>query len=328
MKKKRLFFLLTLLCCLHLALSPSPLSAQTTRESQIEQSRRFQTTAPLRDTGTSSEEDEDIFDQSPSTDGDSDLGDQILLKESKKPKLFSVFGGAALFHTNNVALVDAGEADDAFFVGQVGVSYRPQINPHIFGEVTVRQQYFRYDEFRALDFDSFDAGGGITTIIPELGNILPYFRYNYNRLTYAKDNGDGKAGTEFFTNHTFTTGILKTFQFSRAHSLYFGPSALFAISNPQTVERNEFAFLLGYDVNLTRSLKGQLSYRIAGLEYTDRSLQRSDLNQTLNGTLTYSFTEWLSLSSSTSVGFNNSSVPSLNYEFVTTGGNLSLKYDF
>jgi hypothetical protein len=122
----------------------------------------------------------------PSSPGDADLGEQVLLKRQDKATPFSAFANLSGFYTNNAALTNAARVDDFFFVGEVGVSYQPRFTAELLGEITVREADFRYARYDALDFESLNAGAGLTYTPHYLGGIALSARYNYNRLTDGK----------------------------------------------------------------------------------------------------------------------------------------------
>jgi hypothetical protein len=58
----------------------------------------------------------------PKSPGDSDLGDQVLLKRSEKAEPFTAWIDSSLFWTDNAANVGATKAEDYFYVGGVNLT--------------------------------------------------------------------------------------------------------------------------------------------------------------------------------------------------------------
>ncbi|MFH1067972.1 MAG: TonB-dependent receptor [bacterium] len=317
-------------------LSVSPLFSQ---EPQIETSRQFETEESLR-RWRPTEEDEVSEEEkkekekkekegmeyaSPSP-GDEDLGVQMLLKRREEYKPLTLFGDASAFYTSNATLVKDNAPGDWFWVGRVGASYQPRILPNLLGEATVQQQFFRYDEFKNLDFDSMNVGGGLTYIIQEFWDIAVFGRYNFNRLTYGRDTINGEEDDEFFKNHTMTFGLQKIFPLARAHYLYIGHTSQLAISEPSALQRNDYSLFAGYNVKLTRDIEAQAGYRFAYFDYNFRG--REDLNQTASLGATYKPIEWVSLFTSLSVGLNNSNQPANDYKVYNAGGGFGVQVKF
>ena len=49
-----------------------------------------------------------------------------------------------IYYTSNVALVDRGRVGDAIIAPVVGLTYAPHFQNSLFGEFTLRQQFFYY----------------------------------------------------------------------------------------------------------------------------------------------------------------------------------------
>jgi hypothetical protein len=254
--------------------------------------------------------------QAVETPGDFDLGEQLLLKRKERQKPYYVFGSSSIYHTENVALVKEGKQADLYFLGQVGASYRPRITDTLYGEATVNQAMFRYDEFSEMDFDSFNAGGGLTWVMTDLWDIMLFTRYNYNRLTYARANPDGPGGSEFYVNHSVESGLQKIFVISKAHAWYIGHTSTISAAEPDPPERDEFAIYTGYTVDLTRSLNLHGIYSFAYVPYAE--IDRNDLDQAFTLTLNYRIADWISLSTGVSYLLTNSDNEALNYEDLST----------
>lgn len=295
------------------------LHAQTdTTAFRAEQARQFRKTPGLRE-DTASQVENIVTSEAPASPGDPDLGEQVILKKQEKPQPFSLFGTLSGFYTSNAALTNRNEADDLFAVAEIGVGYQQRLTSDFVAEINVRQAMFRYDEFDELDFESLNAGFGLTYVLRPLWNIALSARYNFNRLT------DGSDHHEFFTNHTLTLGLLKTFSFSKAHYGYAGYASIFGWSDPVAPQRDEHGIFLGYRASLTRSLSTELYYRIAIFDYVDG---REDLNQTLVAVARYDATSWLSFSLSASLGWNNSDRDVFDYEVFNAGAGIAAAVNF
>lgn len=302
-------------------------SAAFAQQAQVEQSQRFRAEAlPRLDPDEEEDGESASFYDSPSTPGDSDLGDQLLLFEEPPYNPFTIGASFTVMHTNNVLLVDLNANDDRYVTYEGFVNYNPKFHERLYGNFGYRHQFFHYEENGQLNFDSQTVTAGLSTPIPELWNILLYANYSYNRLTYAKGNSDGDALTEFYRSHAATAGIYKTIPFSRAHYLFFGPSGKWALTDPFTVARDEYSMLFGYNVDITRWLSANLSHVTSFYDY--KSNDRDDINQTLSGAITVSPWSWLDISMLTSYGTNNSTNEALNYEFFNIGGQVKLNYQF
>lgn len=285
-------------------------------DAAIEQSRLFQATTGLREPGYENYETE----AAPATPGDPDLGVQQILRRKDDYDPFRIYGSTELFFTDNVGLVKDGAQDDAYFVGQVGATWAPRITPTLFGQVNVGQQFFRYDEFDGLDFDSLNVGAGLLKYWPEAGGVSTGLRYNYNRLT------DAERGKEFFRNHQAILTVGKTFAHTRNLFTFIDGTATFSFSDPYDAQRWEYGASGGVFGRITRAWDAQASYRIALNDYFAEG--RDDLNQSIVLQTGYNFGEFVRLGAQTSFNFNNSTQPVFDYESIGTGGGLYLNVKF
>jgi len=296
-----------------------PTPATTARQAQIDQNR---TVNINQDVAQPPAENDTAFDtEAAPSKGDEDLGQQLILKENVKFRPFTVFGSFDSYYTTNVALTKNNEKDDALMVGQVGASYQPRLTDSLYGEVTVTEQFFRYDQYDVLDFDSFNAGAGLSYVMNNFYDVTLGGRFNFNRLT------DTQQGDEFYKEYSLAFNAQKAFVLSRAHYVYVGALTKINMTDPVIPQRNEYALFTGYQAKVTRNLDAGLYYRLSWFDYATGG--REDLNQNLSVAFSYKIMDWLSINASTNFGFNNSNQPAFfNYDVINTGGGVSLSYKF
>lgn len=289
-------------------------------ESQIEQARQFnehlQTIKPeSQRTGIASGEvtPNEVEEQS-------DLGAQVVLKEKEESqKPFSVFADVSGYYTDNVALARTGRLGDGFLVTTFGGAYEPKLTENLTGELSFRGGLFRYDKFSNLDFNSVDAGAGLSYRLRKFYDSTVYARYNFTDLI-SDDNGD-----EFLQNHAFTLGIQKIFPLARAHYALLGASAQWNISDPSAARRDEYSIYAAYHVDLTRRISADLGSRTSVYFYQN---ERHDFNESLSATLRFKVTKWLSLGATTSFAVNNSNDSVFDYHVFNVGGGVSANVEF
>ncbi|MCX5813127.1 MAG: hypothetical protein NT178_11360 [Proteobacteria bacterium] len=256
----------------------------------------------------------------PVSPGDDALGQQYILKRKSEYEPFSVFGNLAGNWTSNVALTKNNPQDDNYIVTTTGISYQPIIRPNLLGEITFVQQWFRYDRFKDMNFDSLNVGAGLSYAIPELSNLAVFGRYNYNRLT----NEDGVG--EYFRNHSITLGFFKTFPLSRAHYLYGGYSSQLGFSDPKIYQRDYHSAVAGYNLDITSKLSVDVSIRISYIPYQEDG--REDYNESVSLGITYKPKPWLILTFSSFAAFNQSNNGVFEYNVVNLAPNIGIKIKF
>ncbi len=256
----------------------------------------------------------------PASPGDDALGQQYLLKRKTEYEPFSVFSSIALNWTDNVALTKNNPEDDNYFVTTAGISYQPIIRHNLLGEITFSQQFFKYDRFGDMDFDSMNIGAGLSYVIPELSNLVTFGRYNYNRLTDAGGKG------EYYRNNSVTLGFFKTFPLARAHYLYGGYSSQFGFSDPRLYQRDYHSVIGGYNLDITPQLSLDLNIRVSYIPYQEDG--REDYNESFSFNLTYKPQSWLMLTFSGFAASNQSKNSVFEYNVVNLAPNIGIKIKF
>jgi len=307
-----LFQRLALLAVLGIADSARAQVAASATSSRAEQAQQFNI-APLTQGVQVQQSGLIPAGMAPPSPGDADLGQQVLLKEREKASPFSSFASLSGFFTNNAALTNVNRVSDYFFVGEVGASYQPRISNDLVAEFTVREATFRYAHYGQLDFESLNAGCGLTYTSHTLGDVAFSARFNFNMLT------DGTVHDVFFKNETLTLAAFRSFPIKRAQAFYAGISALFSWSQPVDPGRDEFGITAGYHVNWSRSFSTDLFYRPALFDYPHG---RNDWNQTLTLALRWDLTRWLSVTGTLSEDFDNSNDHIYNYQVFNPGVGL------
>ena len=85
---------------------------------------------------------------------DPELGDINLVSRQPRPKMFSFSTNQSFNYTSNAFLVPNGEQDTFFWNGRFDASFVPYATRNFTPRITFEHNFFRYDEFSALDFDS------------------------------------------------------------------------------------------------------------------------------------------------------------------------------
>lgn len=169
---------------LTLAVLALAMARARTQEAQIGQSRQLEALstglAPLVETIAPSS-----LVASSGRDSES-LGVQQMLRDEERLRPFRVFADVSAFVTSNVALTRKDPLSDSFLLATFGFEYRRALSHGFQVETSLRAATFRYNEFRELDFNSVDAGLGVSYHAAKLGGIDVSVRYNFNELIGAE----------------------------------------------------------------------------------------------------------------------------------------------
>jgi hypothetical protein len=85
---------------------------------------------------------------------DSELGDISLVMRQPRPKMFTFSTNQSLNFTNNAFLVRDHQDQAFFWNGRIDASFVPYATRDFTPRLTLEQNFFRYDHFSELDFDS------------------------------------------------------------------------------------------------------------------------------------------------------------------------------
>lgn len=310
--------LMSLRVYLRLALVVPALAGVAAEEAQFQQARQFGAFGNLPANAPSATISQTL---TPSAGEDSDsFGVQQFLKDQEKLKMFRVYSDITALVTNNAALTRHDARTDAFLTQTFGFELRRPLAQGWQLEAGLQYSLFRYDKFRVLDFNSADADIGLLYHADRLGGVDFFLRYDFTALSQPS-NGD-----PFLHSHTGIFGVQKSIAFNPAAGMFFGLSAEKSATRPRTEERSEFALFGGFQVQPTRHLQADLTYRWSLIPYTD--FGRTDENQILSLGLHYHFSEWISAFTSVYADWNWSNKAAFSYSDVKGGCGLGLELRF
>src|ERR1700694_2851484 len=121
--------------------------AHAQQTSSIEQARLFQNTPA---TSSVNADGTLLPDSDTEASSDDSFGTQVILKKRERVRTVALTGDTSIFFTDNAALTRHDKIDDVFFVTNVGLSWTPQINPHLEAQIAARGSIFRYASTSSL----------------------------------------------------------------------------------------------------------------------------------------------------------------------------------
>lgn len=252
---------------------------------------------------------------------DTDLGEQAILKRVEKYDPFTFEAGVPIYYTSNVALVDRNRMGDVIIAPVVGITYAPRLQKTLYGEFTVRQQFFYYQDFSSLDFASFDAIAGVVYYAPNFHNMALRANLNYNRLTPTDSFND------FFSDVGLGLNAEIPIAIARAQQISIGADANISLyADPSEPQRNDLGVYVGYAVSLSRNFYLNASGHAVVRPYDSGG--RTDLSEILSLGASYRVRDWLTISALTSFVANQSNQDVFEYEVFNIGGGISVSWRF
>ncbi|HEX4667921.1 MAG TPA: hypothetical protein VH207_15120 [Chthoniobacterales bacterium] len=252
---------------------------------------------------------------------DTDLGEQAILKRVEKYEPFTLETGVPIYYTSNVALVDRGRMSDVIIAPVVGLTYAPKFQKTLYGEFTLRQQFFYYQDFSSFNFASFDAIAGLAYYMPSFHNLVLRANLDYNRLTPTDDFDD------FFSDVSLNLNAELPIRIGRAQQISIGATAAVSLyATPDPPQRNDFGIYVGYSVNLSRSFSLNAAGNIVVRPYDSGG--RTDVSEILSFSANYHVRDWLTLSAISTFVANQSNRDIFDYEVFNGGGGITLSFKF
>jgi len=253
--------------------------------------------------------------------GDEDLGEQLLLTDTRGYRSLTLYGSATEYYTTNASLVDDHLGSDWFTLLQAGLLWVPHLGGNFYGELSARQDLFRYARHSELSFNSTNLGAGLTYVFRQLGDLSLAGRYGFNLLT------DASSSSQIYREQFLKFSLQKPFVLSRAHFLFTGISAQLVLEGtPDFALRDQFLWFAGYQANLTRSLSLNTYFQLGYMPFREGG--RSDWNQILSGAITWNAWRWFSVSALVSASFNSSNESFYNYSVLNLGGGINGSIQF
>ena len=252
---------------------------------------------------------------------EADLGRQEPVRAKPSRLGAYLIGNASLYYTSNPSLSNDGGRGDMYFVGGGGAGIRPNLIGGLYLDGHVSEQVFQYAQFSSLNFNYFNAGGGLDYVFQNLGQLWASVRYEYQRFL------DGGTLDEFYVNNALTVALFKEFRLNDAMKIQTGWLGSISLdAQPSSARRHEYDFWLGWRWRIVTPLELQTYYILSLFHYPQGS--RLDVTHNVGVALNLSLTRWARFSASTGFGANNSTDSFFDYTVVNAGGTLALDFRF
>lgn len=217
------------------------------------------------------------------TEESDDLGPIIVLKRASRPKYFQAYSDTQYLYDSNVFLTPDHADDDWLLYQTFNASFSPQLLDKLGSSVSVRYQMVRYNTFDDANFDAQIAALNLNYRLTDW--LTPYVGFAAERLVPDDSN------KEFYEEYDTQFGLWCNLPLGKRVWLYYGYQLDWRPATPSSQTRVEYAGYLGLNATLIGNLTGQIFYRVRDTEYLQ--IDQSDLDQFVQGTLMYTFNEYV-----------------------------------
>jgi len=209
-------------------------------------------------------------DEAPFSPADSDLGIQEILAPPAKrsPIVFDI--RTDILRTDN-APSSNGNAGETSWISssRISVAWRQHVVNGWFTDIGVYQDFLRFDNSNATDYENLTTRLGIYRFFPGFGDAVFFATYEYQQLTTGTiSDGDYNA-------QRIRAGIQKTLWAIPGQELSTSLNGAYEwTARPETSERNQVGTGLNYRYSFTNRIYSLTSARTSYFNYDD--LGRND----------------------------------------------------
>lgn len=247
-------------------------------------------------------DEESLF--APSSDGDSDLGEQLILKKTESRSRFQFKANTNLYYSNNIGNAANNTEPGWIWASNIETKWVPKIGDNLFLNISVNHEIYHYETNHDLDFANVQTKAGIVKILPE-SDVLLYaeLEHNYARRNFFSDNIHGIT--------SFNVGANKTFFHNAKNTSYLGAHASFDLhSTRNPIERDELTIRAGHNHQFNDKLR-LTAY--SDLSWYSFNQNRDDFTYAVGLHLEYAITANASAYTSINYFNNNSDVDAQDY---------------
>jgi hypothetical protein len=260
--------------------------------------------------------------RAPSTPGDEDLGEQIILpREKAAADYYQLFLSSSVQWTNNTAEIGVPRREAWMWASRFGLLGRPPLTEDVWADIRLSTDIYRYDRGTPLDYETLDTALGVMARTPwDDGGFLGA-RFEYQRFTGGSWNDELYGATRFVLEWQ------RNWTLAPDHTLFFSAQAAWDISsNPDDLERSEYSVYLGYGWEITEKLRFIAMWNPSWLDYREGG--RSDWLHIVGGGLEYRFSQGVQLQGLVFFTSNHSNTDIFDYDSLQLGVGLNLSLAF
>lgn len=252
--------------------------------------------------------------EQPEQISDAELGDISLVSRQPPPKMFTFFTTQSANFTSNAFLVRDGEQNDFYWNGRIGASFVPYATRNFTPRLTFDQNWFRYGDFGALDFDSQNLTLEVKYDLDRNDTWFVNGSYGLSRLTAPHSSID-----EFYRYGFLNGSITHLMQLGTTPiNLGITGGAYWRHGEPSFSDRwaGYFNVLAMYSLAETVQLSGFARPEVQ--HYThDPAGSRDDFNLTVGATVSWTPNQYMAVAATASYVGNFSSVSARRYDVFT-----------
>src|ERR1039457_434799 len=257
---------------------------------------------------------------------DPELGDINVVSRQPRPKMFTFSTGQTFNYSSNAFLVRDDTESAFFWNGRVGASFVPYATRNFTPTLTFDQNWFRYDRFSELNFDSQSLQLDLKYDLNRDDTWYVIGSYAIARL-YSPDASTGEFYRYGFLNGSIThlmrlgTTPINLGMTSGTYRRHGDPSLSDRVSGYLNVSAI-------YSIRENIQLSGFTRPELQHYTHDASGSSREDFNLTVGATLSWTPNQYMALAATASYIGNFSTVSERRYDLVTPSLVLAAQFAF
>lgn len=264
------------------------------------------------------------MEEAPYSPADSDLGVQEILVErpASAPIVFDF--NTAVYRTDNAPSGNVLTDDSSWVSSSYAIlTWRPHITNGWFGDFGIGQEFLRFDDGAAIDYENFTTRIGLYKNFPDLDDTILFVRHEFQRLTTGSiSDGD-------YTAQRIRVGAQKLLWVAPRQQLGASLSGAYEwATKPDVLERNEISMEAFHRYAITDSLYTLATARSSYYDYDQ--LGREDWATSLSLELVWQISQnfWANATISYDKNDSNAGLGATEYEAWTGGVGIGCQWKF
>lgn len=256
----------------------------------------------------------------PQSEGDDDIGVQLILRKNKTISALTGGFNTHVFYSDNVTNVDVLEQSGFIFTGELAAAWKSQLKPNLFGHLSASQSFYQYENNIDNDFTNSQLEAGLIKLVPEWDVLLRLdLEHQIARRNLMSD--------KIHNISTVRLGAFKNIHHSPRSSSYVGLEIASDVdASNSSIERDAYTFRVGHSRQFTDKWKATAFVDYSYYDYQESG--REDKTTTLGVQIEYAITQNISFQSSVGYVKNDSDTTGFDYDTGLGSLGISLKARF
>ncbi len=260
------------------------------------------------------------FSEAPFSPADSDLGIQEILVAPPETSPLIVDIRSSVLKTDNAPSGIARRGESSWIsLSRASLAWRPHLGKGWFGDFQIAEDFARFDEADARDYENFSTRIGVYRNFVDLSDSTLFSAYEYQRLT------TGSLSDSDYNAQRIRAGIQKSFWQIPGQQLSGSLNGAYEwTASPETLRRNLIGANLNHRYSITDTIFLSTTFGATYFNYTEGD--REDWSYRLSNQLVWQVSKTIKAIASLSFSKNDSTTAGGVNDFESWTGGLGFAF--